>query len=102
MKRLTRQPHVGVIGLTKADANSYAGDNIRINAICPGYVATPLTTSNYTTDPENPIHQQVLHTPMQRMSTPEEMADSIVFLASPMSSYMHGASLVVDGGFTSR
>ncbi|KAL3957943.1 hypothetical protein ACCO45_008521 [Purpureocillium lilacinum] len=45
-----------------------------------------------------PLHHHVAQTPMKRMATPEEVADSIVFLASPMSSFMHGAALVVDGG----
>ncbi|UNI24805.1 hypothetical protein JDV02_010527 [Purpureocillium takamizusanense] len=92
----------GVLGLTKADANAYAPDKIRINAICPGYVATPLTSAHMDAHPESPLHDHVAQTPMKRMATPEEVADSIVFLASPMSSFMHGAALVVDGGFTSN
>ncbi|ODA79555.1 hypothetical protein RJ55_05149 [Drechmeria coniospora] len=87
-----------ILGFTKADANAYAPDKIRINAICPGYVATPLTLC---APADSPIHEHVAQTPMQRMAMPEEVADSIVFLASPMSSFMHGAGLVVDGGFTS-
>ncbi|KYK57669.1 short chain dehydrogenase reductase family oxidoreductase [Drechmeria coniospora] len=90
--------HAAILGFTKADANAYAPDKIRINAICPGYVATPLTLC---APADSPIHEHVAQTPMQRMAMPEEVADSIVFLASPMSSFMHGAGLVVDGGFTS-
>ncbi|KND93722.1 Levodione reductase [Tolypocladium ophioglossoides CBS 100239] len=91
----------GVLGLTKAEANSYASDNIRINAICSGYVTTPLIMDHLAADPQSPVHQQVDLTPMKRMATAEEVAENIVFLASPMSSFMHGAAIVVDGGFTS-
>ncbi|KAK5992970.1 3-oxoacyl-[acyl-carrier-protein] reductase FabG [Cladobotryum mycophilum] len=91
-----------VLGMTKADALSYSGTNIRINAICPGYVETPLIgPSDAFSTPGHPMYDHVLHTPLRRLGKAEEIADSIVFLASPLSSYVNGAALVVDGGFTS-
>ncbi|KAM4066281.1 enoyl-(Acyl carrier protein) reductase [Hirsutella rhossiliensis] len=92
----------GVMGLTKADANTYAEFNIRINAVCPGYVETPLISCHLRTTPNSPLLARVAQTPMRRMAMTEEVADSIVFLASPMSSFMQGAGVVVDGGFTSN
>jgi NAD(P)-dependent dehydrogenase (short-subunit alcohol dehydrogenase family) len=83
--------------MTRADAIAYAGDGIRINCINPGYVVTPLLESATGTDV---MKRELERTPMGRFANMEEIADSIVFLASPMSSYMAGACLVVDGGFT--
>lgn len=94
--------YLGVLGLTKGDANSYGEFNIRINAICPGYVETPLLLESMSTTPGSPLHSDVTRTPFKRMATMEEIADSITFLASPMSSFMQGAGLVADGGFTSN
>jgi len=87
-----------VVGLTKADAIIYSKRGIRINAICPGYVATPLLLS--TTTAGGVMDREVEKTPIARLAKMEEIADSIVFLASPMSSYMCGAAMVVDGGYT--
>lgn len=86
-----------VMGLTKTDAVMYAPHGIRINAMCPGYVETPLlkaATASGIMDGE------IKKTPMGRLAQMEEIADAIVFLASPFSSFMCGAGLVVDGGFT--
>ncbi|KAF7563240.1 hypothetical protein G7046_g866 [Stylonectria norvegica] len=92
----------GVIGLTKGDANSYGPLGIRINAICPGYVGTPLLLENMSLDATSPLTADLARTPLKRLATMDEIADSIVLLASPMNSYMQGASLVVDGGFTTN
>lgn len=88
--------------MTKGDANSYGGQGIRINAICPGYVETPLLLSSMSQDPDGPLAGELARTPLKRMAKMEEIADSIAVLASPMSSFMQGATLVVDGGFTSN
>jgi hypothetical protein len=93
---------LGIIGLTKADANSYGPLGIRINAICPGYVETPLLTNIMSRDPASPLAVDLSRTPLKRLATMEEVADAIVLLASPMNSYMQGASMICDGGFTSN
>ncbi|KAF9889981.1 hypothetical protein FE257_006661 [Aspergillus nanangensis] len=87
----------GVVGLTKADALAYAPKGIRINAICPGYVATPLVLS---TMPEEVLQREIAKTPVGRLADMDEVGDMISFLVSPMSSYMYGAAMVGDGGFT--
>ncbi|KAJ4261407.1 hypothetical protein NW762_006830 [Fusarium torreyae] len=92
----------GIIGLTRADANSYGRQGIRINAICPGYVETPLFTNIMSRDPDSPLAVDLARTPLKRLATMEEVADAIVLLASPMNSYMQGASMICDGGFTSN
>lgn len=92
----------GVIGLTKADANSYGGMGIRINAICPGYVETPLLKNAMAQDPNSPLAADLARTPLRRLATMEEVGDSIVLMASPMNSFMQGASIVCDGGFTTN
>ncbi|EXJ85877.1 hypothetical protein A1O1_06246 [Capronia coronata CBS 617.96] len=83
-----------VLGFTKTDAVAYASHGIRINAICPGYVATPLLKEATAS---GAMQKEIERTPAGRLAETEEIADSIAFLASPMSSFMYGAGLVVDG-----
>ncbi|KAB5566953.1 3-oxoacyl-reductase [Coniochaeta sp. 2T2.1] len=92
----------GVVGLTKGDANSYGRKNIRINAICPGYVETPLIKASMSLDDGSPLALDIERTALRRMAMMEEIGDTITFLASPMSSFMQGSALVADGGFTSN
>ncbi|TVY40127.1 3-oxoacyl-[acyl-carrier-protein] reductase [Lachnellula occidentalis] len=89
----------GVIGLTKSDAIAYAPHGIRINAICPGYVKTPLL--QMATD-RGDMDQEIKSTPMGRLAETEEISDAIVFMASPMASFMAGSALLVDGGYSAN
>jgi NAD(P)-dependent dehydrogenase (short-subunit alcohol dehydrogenase family) len=84
----------GVMGLTKTDAIYYAPQHIRINAMCPGYIGTPLLKTHAL---GSAMESELARVPMQRFGEMEEIADSIAFLASPMSSFMCGQGLVVDG-----
>jgi 3-oxoacyl-[acyl-carrier protein] reductase len=91
----------GLIGLTKVLAVEWARYHIRVNALCPGYIMTPMETndadagiSDYT---QGDIKRR---TPMGRYGTPEEQAAACVFLASDESSYTTGSSLFSDGGWT--
>ena len=86
----------GIIMLTKAAAVEYARENIRVNCIHPGIVDTP---RNRTLAPDW-LAGLLDGTPMHRMASPEEIANAVLFLASDASSYMTGASLIVDGGYT--
>lgn len=80
--------------MTKTDAIFYAPQHIRINAICPGYIATPLLKSATL---NGVMKGELERVPMGRFGEMEEIADSIAFLASPMSSFMCGQGLIVDG-----
>lgn len=90
-----------VLGLTRTACDDYAKDGIRINAICPGYTETPLTT-------KDPLVLQAMNelvasaVPMKRMGQPQEIADGVVYLCGGRSSFVAGAALTVDGGFTAR
>ncbi|KAJ5637753.1 hypothetical protein N7490_007632 [Penicillium lividum] len=86
-----------VVGVTKMDAKSYAREGIRINAICPGFVDTPIIGEQIKSGSMNPQFEM---TPLGRPAYVEEISDALLFLSSPMSSYMCGAALVVDGGYT--
>ncbi|GFN10641.1 hypothetical protein AtubIFM55763_009567 [Aspergillus tubingensis] len=86
----------GVMGLTKMDAKYYAPSGIRINAVCPGFVNTPMISDAVDS---GAFKEEVESTPIGRAADVEEITDSILFLASPMSSYVYGAGLVVDGGY---
>ncbi|KAF2208654.1 hypothetical protein CERZMDRAFT_87469 [Cercospora zeae-maydis SCOH1-5] len=90
----------GVLGLTRTASEDYARDGLRINAICPGYIDTPLTQAPLVLE----AMMKSLHTsvPMRRTGRPEEVADSVVYLCGGRSSYVTGAALFIDGGFTQR
>lgn len=87
-----------VIGMTKADAIAMAPQGIKINAICPGYVMTPLVGS--TMNEGSVMDNERIKIPLTRLANMEEIADCVAFLHSDASSYMIGASLTADGGFT--
>ncbi|KAJ5280725.1 hypothetical protein N7478_006097 [Penicillium angulare] len=86
-----------VVGVTKMDAKAYAREGIRINAICPGFVDTPIIGEQIKSGSMN---SQFEMTPIGRPAHVDEISDALLFLSSSMSSYMCGAALVVDGGYT--
>ncbi len=88
----------GVIGLTKVAAMELAKTGVRVNALCPGVIRTPMVDRALGGDVavENAYNQMI---PVGRMGTPEEMADSIVYLCSDASSYVTGHAMVADGGW---
>ncbi|HKK45917.1 MAG TPA: SDR family oxidoreductase, partial [Balneolaceae bacterium] len=89
----------GLIGLTKAAALDYASQGIRINAVCPGFIETPmLDRAGITTDPDTKKTIISLH-PIGRLGKVEEIASAVVWLASEEASFITGHSLLVDGGY---
>jgi NAD(P)-dependent dehydrogenase (short-subunit alcohol dehydrogenase family) len=85
----------GVLGLTKTAALEYAGDNIRVNAVCPGYIET-----NMTADTMRRRGADIMaKVPFGRMGKPEEIAEMVVWLSSDRASYVSGACYNVDGGY---
>jgi NAD(P)-dependent dehydrogenase (short-subunit alcohol dehydrogenase family) len=93
-----------VIALTKFLAVEFAPVGIRVNAVCPGSVRTPMVEDNLRrlSDPAGTAQQVADLHPLGRMAKPEEIADTIVFLASTHSSFVTGTCLVVDGGLTAQ
>lgn len=87
----------GVSGLTRSAAVEYGESGIRINAICPGFISTPLLHSTVT---EEAAQLMAAKHPMNRLGTPEEIADAVVYLASDASSFVTGSLFSVDGGWT--
>jgi NAD(P)-dependent dehydrogenase (short-subunit alcohol dehydrogenase family) len=92
----------GVIGMTRAFAVDCAPKKIRVNCICPGVIDTPMSRGAFNSlpDPEASISANLARTPLGRFGQPEEMANTILFLASDESSYFTGAILAPDGGMT--
>ncbi|MEQ1954494.1 SDR family NAD(P)-dependent oxidoreductase [Mesorhizobium sp. CN2-181] len=88
----------GVSQLTKSLAIAYAGDNIRVNAVAPGWIETPLTAA-LRDDPgrSGPI---LARTPLKRWGKPQDVAGAVLFLCSPVASFITGSTLVVDGGYS--
>ncbi len=82
-----------VIGLTKHMSSAYAKEGVKINAICPGTIVTPLIKDVVANIPKDNV-------PMRRFGTPEEVADLVMFLASDDAAFMNGAIVPIDGGYT--
>lgn len=88
----------GAASLVKTLGEAWARDGIRVNGIAPGLVPTKITA--VTTEHPERLEASLRSIPMRRMGTPEDMAGAALFLASPLSSYVIGQTLVVDGGLT--
>ena len=93
-----------IVGLTKSLAVEYAQSGIRVNAICPGYVRTPMAESiarqSNPEDPESVLTEMAKAIPMRRLADPLEVGELAAFLASDESSYLTGTQNVIDGGST--
>ena len=90
----------GAVNLTRAMAIDHGKHNIRVNCVCPGDVETPMLLSECTQLGENreSFMREAANRPLARVGTPNDIANAVLFLASPMSSWITGAALVVDGG----
>lgn len=87
----------GVIGLTKAAAIEYGKKGVRVNAVCPGSARTQLNLDRVAGNPA--IEKSMTDvSPMKRFAEPEEIADAVLWLCSPASSFVNGHALAVDGG----
>jgi NAD(P)-dependent dehydrogenase (short-subunit alcohol dehydrogenase family) len=89
----------GVVGLTKAASLEYAGQGVRINAVCPGMIETPMT--------QKPGMKQVIDglvatSPLQRIGHPSEIGGAVLWLCGDDATYVHGQAIPVDGALTSR
>jgi NAD(P)-dependent dehydrogenase (short-subunit alcohol dehydrogenase family) len=91
----------GVIGLTRSAALEYAPRGIRINAVCPGIIDTPMVSSMLVSQPEA-MKELMKEQPIGRLGRPEEIAAAVLWLCSPGSSFVIGHALAVDGGYTVR
>lgn len=91
----------GVVGLTKSAGLEYAAQNIRINAVCPGIIETPMVAGMLESQPEA-MAEMMKDVPIKRLGCAEEIADAVLWLCSPQSSFVIGHALPVDGGYTVR
>jgi NAD(P)-dependent dehydrogenase (short-subunit alcohol dehydrogenase family) len=89
----------GVIGLTRAAALDYAAQNIRVNAVCPGYIETPMMT-RFTGGTAEGRAKVISEEPVGRMGTAEEIASAVVWLCSDVAKFVIGSAMVIDGGQT--
>lgn len=85
----------GVLGLTRHWAREVAKDGVNVNAICPGEIATPMILSIQTQDQ---IDETIRNIPLKRLGKPEDIANTVLFLASDLSDYITGATIDVNGG----
>ncbi|MFC6065948.1 SDR family NAD(P)-dependent oxidoreductase [Streptomyces ochraceiscleroticus] len=91
----------GVLGQTKSVALEYAPLGVRVNAVCPGTIATPMV-DRMSAAGELDVDATLSVTPMARLGDPEEIAAAVLWLCSDAASYVTGVALPVDGGFTAR
>ena len=85
---------------TKSAAIQYAGENIRVNSVHPGFATTPMTAAGSQSEERRAA--VIERIPMGRYGSPEEIAHGILYLASDESSFVTGAELVIDGGTTAQ
>ena len=86
----------GVVGMTKATALEYAKENIRVNAVCPAVIETPMADRAFNT--EKKLKNAIAMHPLGRLGTPKEVANAVCWLASDESSFVTGTALAIDGG----
>ena len=91
----------GLLGLTKSAALEYASRGIRINAVCPGIIETPMVAGMLASQAEA-MKELMKDVPIGRLGRPEEIAAAVLWLCSPGASFVIGHALVVDGGYTVR
>ena len=87
----------GIAQLTKSLAIAYAEDGIRVNAIAPGWIATPLTQA--LQESEERTAAIMARTPLKRWGKPEDLAGGVLYLSSPLASFVTGTVLAIDGGY---
>jgi NAD(P)-dependent dehydrogenase (short-subunit alcohol dehydrogenase family) len=90
----------GVVGLTKTAALEYATQGIRVNCVCPGYIATPMTAPGMN-DPTR-LARLIAREPIGRVGAPEEVAEAVVWLCSDAASFVTGHTMTVDGGYVAQ
>jgi NAD(P)-dependent dehydrogenase (short-subunit alcohol dehydrogenase family) len=90
-----------IVNMTRATALDYAGENIRVNAVCPGYLNDP-TSRGGAARSEADLRALIDRHPLGRLGRPEDVANAIAFLASDEASFITGTCLVVDGGYTAQ
>src|SRR5947209_16113374 len=91
----------GVIGLTKSAALEHAARGIRINAVCPGAIETPMVAAMIAKEPET-MKDITKEQPIGRLGKPDEIASAVVWLSGPGASFVVGHALAVDGGYTAH
>jgi len=91
----------GVLGLTKSAALDYAAKGIRINAVCPGIIHTPMLDKMMATQADA-LNAMLADVPIGRLGRPEEIASAVLWLCSSAASFVIGHALTVDGGYTIR
>jgi NAD(P)-dependent dehydrogenase (short-subunit alcohol dehydrogenase family) len=89
----------GVLSLSRELGVQFARQGVRVNALCPGPVNTPLLTELFAADPERAA-RRLVHIPMGRFADPEEIANAVLFLASDESSFVTASTFLVDGGIS--